>query len=158
MDASEAGSPFQAGTGPSPVASPFQATRPPSPGAGSPAFHAAMAPSADGSPDFHTAAVTMAPSVAETVVATLGFSFQSAVAAMAPGASGCPPFQAVWVVMWRSRRVRWEKYLLQMQHWKRSGRWVRMCTLRELFWVKRLQQMEHWKARTPVCVTMCLRR
>lgn len=59
---------------------------------------------------------------------------------------------------WRSRRVRWEKPLVQRRHWKRSGRCVRMWTLRELFCVKRLQQTPHWKARTPVWVTMCLSR
>lgn len=142
MDPSPEGSPFQAGwvgRGLSVAESPFQAVMAPS-APGSP-FHvgwAAMVPSvAVGSP-FHAVWLGIVPSAAGSPfqVATTapspvsGFSFQVTVP-LAPSAS--PPFQAVCVATWRSSRVRWEKYLLQMQHWKRSGRCVRMWTFKELF-------------------------
>lgn len=85
--------------------------------------------------------------------------WRSAAAQGGGGPGGGPGGGTGWVAAaCRSRRVRWEKPLVQRRHWKRSARWVRMWTLRELFWVKRLQQTLHWKARTPVWVTMCFSR
>lgn len=50
------------------------------------------------------------------------------------GPGGGPGGGTGWVAAaCRSRRVRWEKPLVQRRHWKRSVRWVRMWTLRELF-------------------------
>lgn len=111
MEVSEVGSPFQAVTEFSPAASPFQVTRRLSAWLGSPVFQPLMVVSADGSPAFQATGVGMMPASAAgaAVVATFGFSFQSAGeedVTRALGASDGPPFQAVWVVMWRSNRVR----------------------------------------------------